>query len=74
MTEEAKTSMNLPELYKTILFTPHIFALLITWLLVTIVLVLMLVGGVRNTNHFRIQEFEKLWLPNLYGPPFAPRT
>jgi hypothetical protein len=63
MTEEAKTPVTLPELNKRILFTPHTIALIITWLLTTVSLVLMLVGGVRNTGQFR---FERNFLQVAY--------
>jgi hypothetical protein len=56
MAEEAKTPVTLPELNKESSFSPHTIALIITWLLTTVFLVLMLVGGVRNTGRFRLER------------------
>lgn len=56
MTEEAKTPQTLPKLDTKNVFTPPTIALVITWLLVTVFLILMLVGGVRTTGHFRLER------------------
>lgn len=56
MTEKSAAPVTLPQSNKRIMFTPHIIALIIMWFLTTVSLVLMLVGGVRDSGRFRLER------------------
>jgi hypothetical protein len=56
MTEKAKVPVAPPELNKRVLFTPHGIVLITMWLITTVSLVVMLFGGVRNTDRFRVER------------------
>jgi hypothetical protein len=77
MKEESETPSTPTELNKRVLFRPHIIALITIWSMVTVSLVLMLIGGVRETGQYRLERnflhvayiLIMFWYLSRTGPP-----
>jgi hypothetical protein len=57
MTEESEAHVTPPELNRSVLLTPHSIALITIWLLTTVSLVVMLLGGVRTSGQIRVERY-----------------
>ena len=57
MTDQSMAPGTVPESSSQSRFAPHRLALMIIWLLVTVTLVIMLAGNVRNSGQFRVERY-----------------